>query len=234
MPHTSTQTTGTIEREASAPERTNDEHTDAEPTDAVWHARGVALLMPADSSAEVAVVLQVDDVPAGIVLDIFGSSQLFVRMRHGALVHGLTEPYRQRETSNELERGPAVLTSDDHYVARLRQAATLFGAQDTVVLLPFGADRAPHRRLSIPMTSATRPRRALFELVDGEGEPCYDFIEELAADAAFVCPVCGKYCETNEPHTALHGVPGHYRAGTRPGRPGDDTRSWRDQGVGAR
>ncbi len=203
-------------------------------SDGLFQARGVALLMPADSSAEVAVILQVDDLPAGIVLDIFGSSQLFVRMRNGALVHGLIEPYRQRETSNELERGPAILTSDDHYSARMRQASTLFGAQDTVLLVPFATDGEPHRALSIPMTSVEHPRRAIFELVDGEGEPCYDFVRESEAASAFICPVCGKYCEAEEPHTALHGVPGHYRAGTRPGRPGDDTRSWRDQGVGAR
>ena len=192
-----------------------------------WAAKGVAVLMPADSSAEVAVILQVEDAPAGIVLEIFGSEQLYVRMRNGALVFGLVEPYRQRESSSRLERGPAVLTTDDHYVARFADSTTLFGAQDTVVVMPYDESGRPHPLVSIPMASLQRPRRAVFRLDENGGadERVYTLVGESELDEGYTCPVCGKYCEKPEPHTSAHGVPGHYSAGARPGRVEDDVRS---------
>jgi hypothetical protein len=190
----------------------------------VWDARGVALLMPADSSPEVALILQVDDVPAGLVLEIFGSSQLYVRMRNGPLAFGLAEPFRQRESSHPLERGPAVITRHDHYAARFEGSATMFGAQDTVVVIPYASPGTPHPRVSIPMMSIKHPRRAIFERgdhIERDGWT-YRFVDEIELETGFVCPVCGKFCEQQEPHGASHGVPGHFVAGTAPGRASDD------------
>jgi hypothetical protein len=192
--------------------------------------------MPADSSPEVALILQVDDVPAGMVLEIFGSSQLYVRMRHGPMAFGLPEPFRQRESSHPLERGPAVITADDHYAARFEGSATLFGAQDTVVVLPFATAGTPHPFVSIPMMSVTRPRRAVFRLSEqGRREQwCYDFHKEVETGEGHICPVCGRYCEEQEVHSAKHGVPGHFAAGTLPGRPPDDVSSYGKHYRGAR
>jgi hypothetical protein len=194
-------------------------------TDACFTATGIALLMPADSTPELAVLLGDTRAPDGVVVELHGHRLSFVRMRHGPLAHGVVEPYRQREVWDQNPHGTLDVTERTHGVARLGDAGRLFGSGDVTVLIPWDADGRPHREVTIPSSPVARARRMLLRRGDGETEPVYEIVDELD-DPGWVCRICGRISPDPEPHTAAHGVPGHLRAGALPGEPLDETRTY--------
>src|SRR3954470_3749433 len=102
-----------------------------------FDAAGVALLMPAASAPEIAVLLSGPEAPFGIAVEVFGHQESYLRMRQGPLVHGMLEPYRQgRDDTGAYAR----VTATSHELVRLAGAGRLFGAGDTAVLVPRSAD----------------------------------------------------------------------------------------------
>ncbi|GAA2072907.1 hypothetical protein GCM10009840_02280 [Pseudolysinimonas kribbensis] len=194
-------------------------------TDACFVATGVALLMPADSAPELAVLLGDTRAPDGVVVALRGHRLSFVRMRHGPLAHGVVEPYRQREVWDQGLSGTLEITEHTHGVARLGDAGRLFGSGDVTVLIPRDAEGGMHRELTIPSGPIGRARRMLMRRGDGDIDPVYEVVEELE-DPGWVCRICGRLSPDPEPHTSAHGVPGHLRAGALPGEPLDETRTY--------
>ncbi|MHB1235032.1 MAG: hypothetical protein ACYCZK_05080 [Microbacteriaceae bacterium] len=188
----------------------------------------IALLIPSDSRAEAVVVLDGGVAPQQIVVKTFGPSQSFSRIRQGAIVHGMAEPFSQSRYFGGASVGPMeIITLDRYYSAHFEKASSLFGSVDTAVFLPRDANGRVRSRVSIPVPSLERPARVNFELVDSSAVTCtYALDGEPLFGTGFICPVCGKACETPEPHTAQHGLPGHVRAGFIPGESQDETRGF--------
>src|SRR3954470_17471634 len=110
-----------------------------------FDAAGVALLMPAASAPEIAVLLSGPEAPFGIAVEVFGRPESYLRMRQGPLVHGMLEPYRQgRDADAETF---ARVTGASHDLVRLAGAGRLFGAGATAVLVPRSADGRPVGRI---------------------------------------------------------------------------------------
>jgi hypothetical protein len=185
-----------------------------------FDAAGVALLMPAASGPEIAVLLGGPEAPSGIAVEVFGREETFLRMRHGPLVHGMLEPYRQTTDG----RGAAFdrVTGDSHELVRLADAGRLFGAADTAVLVPRSPDGRPIGVISLPLNPIGSPRRAVLNRAHSSTEAVYALRDEVD-DPGWACPVCGRVSPNPEPHTAEHGVPGHLIAGILPGERLDQT-----------
>src|SRR4051812_50082164 len=94
-----------------------------------FEAAGIALLMPAASAPEIAVLLGGPEAPFGIVVEVFGRPESYLRMRQGPLVHGMLEPYRQGRGSDT--DAFARVTGASHELVRLAGARRVFGAGDT-------------------------------------------------------------------------------------------------------
>ena len=187
-----------------------------------FDAAGTALLMPADSGPEIAILLTGPTAPSGIALEFFGRHVSYVRMRQGPLAHGMVEPYR--EGGDQRDRSSLRVTQRSHEVLRFVDGGRLFGAADTSVLAPRSVD-GDLELLSLPINPIGAPRRALLHRVAGSAEPSFRLLEELE-DAGWVCPICGRISPNPEPHTAEHGVPGHLKAGVMPGESLDETNSY--------
>src|SRR4051812_38484372 len=93
-----------------------------------FDAAGVALLMPAASGPEIAVLLAGPEAPSGVTVEIFGGGETFLRMRQGPLVHGMLEPYRQSRDGGDV--AVSRVTAASHELVRLADAGRLFGAGD--------------------------------------------------------------------------------------------------------
>ncbi len=188
-----------------------------------FDAAGVALLMPAASAPEIAVLLSGPEAPFGIAVEVFGRPESYLRMRQGPIVHGMLEPYRQGRDADADTF--ARVTATSHELVRLAGAGRLFGAGDTAVLVPRSADGRTVRRISVPLNPIGSPRRAVLHRAHSSAEALYELLDEVD-DPGWVCPVCGRVSANPEPHTAEHGVPGHLIAGMLPGERLDQTSNY--------
>src|SRR3954464_160843 len=87
-----------------------------------FDAAGVALLMPAASAPEIAILLSGPEAPFGIAVEVFGRQESYLRFRQGPPVHGMLEPYRQgRDDTGAYAR----VTATSHELVRLAGAGRL-------------------------------------------------------------------------------------------------------------
>ena len=136
-------------------------------------ATAVLMMLPRRARTPVAVLVDAP-VPSSLRLDVFGGRDLFVRMRRGPGVHGLSEPYREQPRDDyPAESEPAIIVNSDEYVhARFACSASVFGANDVVVLVPLDdAGEAP-AHIRIPIPSLDRPSWHEFELVSRTRMEC--------------------------------------------------------------
>src|SRR3954469_10177721 len=167
-----------------------------------FDAAGVALLMPAASAPEIAVLLGGPEAPFGIAVEVFGRPESYLRMRQGPLVHGMLEPYRQ---GRDADIGAfARVTGAPHELVRLAGAGRLFGAGDTAVLVPRSPDGRALGVISLPLNPIGSPRRAVLNRAHSSAEAVYALRDEVD-DPGWACPVCGRVSPNPEPHTAEHG-----------------------------
>ncbi|WP_285114938.1 hypothetical protein [Leifsonia sp. fls2-241-R2A-40a] len=152
-------------------------------------ATAVLMMLPRRARTPVAVLVDAP-VPSSLRLDVFGGRDLFVRMRRGPGVHGLSEPYREQSRDDyPAESEPAIIVDSDRYVqARFACSASVFGATDVVVLVPEDAEGEAPSRIRIPIPSLDRPSWHEFELVARTRMECRYRI----ADAADSTPTGGS------------------------------------------
>jgi hypothetical protein len=136
-------------------------------------ATAVLMMLPRRARTPVAVLVDAP-VPSSLRLDVFGGRDLFVRMRRGAGVHGLSEPYREQSRDDyPAESEPAIVVDSDRYVqARFACSASVFGANDVVVLVPLDEEGEAPARIRIPIPSLDRPSWHGFELVSRTRMEC--------------------------------------------------------------
>jgi hypothetical protein len=136
-------------------------------------ATAVLMMLPRRARTPVAVLVD-GPVPSSIRLDVFGGRDLFVRMRRGPGVHGLSEPYREQPRDDfPVESDPAVVVTGDRYAqARFACSASVFGASDVVVFIPLDDDGEAPSHVSIPIPSLDRPSWHEFELVSRTRMEC--------------------------------------------------------------
>lgn len=136
-------------------------------------ATAVLMMLPRRARTPVAVLVE-GAVPSSLRLDVFGGRDLFVRMRRGPGVHGLSEPYREQPRDDlPAESDPGLVVDSDRYVqARFACSASVFGATDVVVLVPLDDDGEAPSRVDIPIPSLDRPSWHEFELVSRTRMEC--------------------------------------------------------------
>jgi hypothetical protein len=129
-------------------------------------ATAVLMMLPRRARTPVAVLTD-GPVPSSLRLDVFGGRDLFMRMRSGPGVHGLSEPYRELPRDDfPVESEPAVIvTATSHAQARFACSASVFGASDVVVFVPLDAAGEAPGRVRIPIPSLDRPSWHPYELV---------------------------------------------------------------------
>jgi len=136
-------------------------------------ATAVLMMLPRRARTPVAVLVD-GPVPSSLRLDVFGGHDLFVRMRRGTGVHGLTEPYREQPRDDfPVESDPAVVvTSEEYAQGRFACSASVFGASDVVVFVPLDDAGDAPQRISIPIPSLDRPSWHEYELVSRTRMEC--------------------------------------------------------------
>ncbi|MDR6972184.1 hypothetical protein [Leifsonia shinshuensis] len=152
-------------------------------------ASAVLMMLPRRARTPVAVLAE-GPVPSSLRLDVFGGRDLFVRMRRGTGVHGLSEPYREQPRDEyPAESDPAVVvTSDSHAPARFACSASVFGATDVIVFVPLDADGEAPAHVRIPIPSLDRPSWHDYELVSRTRMEC----RYRVADTNDAIPVGGS------------------------------------------
>lgn len=136
-------------------------------------ATAVLMMLPRRARTPVAILAD-GAVPSSLRLDVFGGRDVFVRMRRGPGVHGLSEPYREVSRDDfPAESEPALVVSSDRYVqARFACSASVFGATDVVVFVPLDDDGEAPAHVAIPIPSLDRPSWHEFELVSRTRMEC--------------------------------------------------------------
>jgi hypothetical protein len=143
-------------------------------------ASAVLMMLPRRAHTPVAVLAE-GAVPSSLRLDVFGGHELFVRMRRGHAVHGLTEPYREQPRDDiPAESEPALIVTSDRYAhARFAYSASVFGASDIIVLVPLGEGGEASARIRVPVPSLDRPSWHEYELVSRTRMECRYRIPDL-------------------------------------------------------
>jgi hypothetical protein len=118
-------------------------------------ATAVLLMLPKHARTPVAVIIDRDEVPSSVKLDVYDGHECFVRLRRGANAHGLTESYRQVSRDEfPPEFTPVETVRFDRYVqARFPHSASLFGAPDAVAFVPRDARGRAYQRVHLPIPS---------------------------------------------------------------------------------
>jgi len=118
-------------------------------------ATAVLLMLPRHAKTPVAVLIDGPSVPSSVQLDVFDSRERFVRLRKGAHVHGLTEPYRHvsRDEFPAESAAVHVVGFDNHAQCRFERSASIFGAVDAVVFVPRDPEGRSYGRVRIPIPS---------------------------------------------------------------------------------
>ena len=136
-------------------------------------ATAVLMMLPRRARTPVAVLAD-GPVPSSLRLDVFGGRDLFVRMRRGPGVHGLSEPYREQPREDfPVESDPAVVVTNDRYAqARFACSASVFGASDVIVFVPLDDDGEAPDHVRIPIPSLDQPSWHEYELVSRTRMEC--------------------------------------------------------------
>jgi hypothetical protein len=184
-------------------------------------AAGCAILLPSSSAAPLAIVLEHFDVPSSITVRM-PEPRRFTRLRRGALAYGLPESFAEEAGDGFPDSRDLVVAESGHYEADFDRATLLFGSIDTLAYLPRSGGGGFHDTVSIPVSSPIEPTRAVFRLARAGRLVRYELVG-CVPDDVWICPICGRACEAQEPHTAAHGAPGHLRAGRRDGPLANDT-----------
>ena len=143
-------------------------------------ATAVLMMLPRRARTPVAVLTD-GPVPSSLRLDVFGGRDLFIRMRRGPGVHGLSEPYRELSRDDvPVESEPAVVVTFDGYAqARFACSASVFGASDVVVFVPLDEEGEAPDTVRIPIPSLDRPSWHVYELVSRTRMECRYRVADL-------------------------------------------------------